>query len=65
MFNLTLFAMVQPGTTIDERRALIDYAFQIVAVYEGPHIKTLVQSGSWDRIIQSSVLRKTLNAVAK
>lgn len=66
LLNLTLFTVVYQKAALNQKRLLMDEAFQLVNAYEGgENLKAYVEMGSWERIVQSRVLKQMLEAVCK
>ena len=66
LLNLTLFTVVYQKAALNQKRLLMDEAFEIVNAFDcGENLKTYVEMGSWERIVQSRVLKQMLEAVCK
>ena len=54
LYSITLVAMVNERTGLDQKRLLLDQAFQIVQFFDNETmLRKAVESGSWAKIADS------------
>ena len=64
LFNLTLLTMLQEVVGVDQKRLLIDQAFQIVLFFDSDCLREASEEGAWSKIADNRIMRELTDSIA-